>query len=80
MYLGEAAATIPSAPRDERGNPMDMTEPQAEDSVDMRLKAESILLEEFNYASVVAYQSKEDSANLHRDCVAQRGQLRRRAG
>ena len=38
--------------------------PPAEDAVDMRLKAESILLEEFNYASVVAYQAKEDSANL----------------
>lgn len=28
------------------------------------LKAESILLEEFNYAGVTAYQAREDSANL----------------
>ncbi len=28
------------------------------------LKAESILIEEFNYAGVVAYQAREDSANL----------------
>jgi len=61
-YLGEDAATIPSGPH---GAPPGVTtEPQADDGVDMRLKAESILLEEFNYASVVAYQAKTDSANL----------------
>ena len=30
----------------------------------MGLQAESILIEEFNYAGVVAYQAREDSANL----------------
>lgn len=36
------------------------------DSGDQRvaLKAESILIEEFNYAGVVTYQAREDSANL----------------
>lgn len=64
-YLSDTGADEPTLPTRLAGDPPAIaSEPTANDAVDMRLKAESILLEEFNYASVVAYQAKADSANL----------------
>jgi hypothetical protein len=55
-------------PLDPTNMPFQRTRVAAErtESGDQRttLKAESILIEEFNYAGVVAYQAREDSANL----------------
>ncbi len=69
-YLSEEATAAdasfaPKAPTEATPQAGDVAPgDDVDDVVDLRLKAESILLEEFNYASVVAYQAKEDSANL----------------
>ena len=64
-YLSDANddSPLPSLSHDTATSAGEPT-PPTDDAVDMRLKAESILLEEFNYASVVAYQAKAESANL----------------
>ncbi len=57
---------MPDLPLDPTTMPF-QRERMAADSVaggDRKLTAESILIEEFNYAGVVTYQAREDSANL----------------
>ncbi|MEO7002100.1 MAG: hypothetical protein ABI068_09765 [Ktedonobacterales bacterium] len=65
-YLDANAVTLPFSPDVSGGAQAAQSGAGAniDESVDTQLKAESILLEEFNYASVTAYQAKEDAANL----------------
>lgn len=59
-------ATNMPFPRSTSYQESDSTRPtnDSHDKLDMSLKVENMLLEEFNYASVTAYQSMEDRARL----------------
>jgi len=65
-YLDTDAVTQPFSSSEANGNQVASSGSGtvSDEPVDTQLKAENILLEEFNYASVAAYQAKEDAANL----------------